>query len=129
MRVLNRALFLGLTTLITGLGACQQHPEPAQVSPDPRRHVVMPAPGDTEDSVLALNGPPDRQTRADSLDLWVYARMTPEGRGIRLRNSMIWFQNGTVVDTATGGAYTEPTPTFPPAFPDSSRAQTAPHQH
>lgn len=108
----SRTFACALAALVVGPSACHRiDGEPP--APLVLREFVVPDDAVTEDSVLALNGPPQRRERVDGLEMWVCSRSMPEGVGLRSTTAIVWFRNGAVLRTEVREGFTVPTPTFP----------------
>lgn len=110
IRILRRVLATGWLALT--VSGCHRADD-GGLSPRIAQPFIIPSPGTAADSVLAVNGPPDRRERSDSLDFWVYARSVPEGTVLRNRTATVWFRRGVVVRTDVRDVHVVPTPTIP----------------
>jgi hypothetical protein len=111
-RMRSHAIVLGLAALVLGPSACAHTREEAP-SPLVTQEFVIPDAGVSQDSVLALNGAPERREQVDDQEMWVYSRFQPEGSRLRSKVTTVWFREGVVhrTEVREGGAV--PTPTFP----------------
>lgn len=119
MRPRSKLLRLAAAVLTVLGGACYS-PAPIQLAPNAMRELVLPAAGQTEAAVVALNGDPDHREQVGGLEMWVYARTLPPVADLRSRSALVWFRDGIVVRAGLSGGFSAPNPTFPTPQPQDS---------
>jgi hypothetical protein len=110
----SRTILLRIAAVAVAIAssACH-HAERLDLDPDAMRELVVPAIGQTEAAVVALNGGPDHREKADDGEMWVYARTLPAVGDLRSRSAIVWFRDGVVVRVGVSGGFSAPNPTFP----------------
>lgn len=114
MRMHRTLAGIAAVALMAATSACR-HEQPGGLSPNLLRALVVPAPGQTDSAVVAMNGAPDLREHVADRELWVYNRAAPDGLGLRRTTAAVWFREGIVVDVNVTSSVFTPSPTIPDA--------------
>jgi hypothetical protein len=121
MKSSSALLLFGAAVL--ALGACHRAETPHGPEPLVVGEVVIPAAGQSQAEVVAMNGQPERRETVDGGEVWVYSRLIPDGLVLRSRTAQVRFRDGIVVGVGESTSTWTPNPTFP-----EREAQAAAHK-
>ena len=102
-----------LAATVLALGGCHRTEAPAGPEPLAVGKVVVPAAGQSQVQVVALNGQPERRESVDGGEVWVYSRVAPDGVAMRTQTAQVWFRDGIVVKVGESTSRWTPNPTLP----------------
>lgn len=108
----SSALLLLAAAVLAG-GACHRAEAPRAPGPLALGEVVVPAAGQSQAQVVALNGQPERREAVDGGEVWIYSRLVPKGKVLRRRTAQVRFRDGIVVEVGESTSTWTPNPTFP----------------
>ncbi|HST59677.1 MAG TPA: hypothetical protein VLK84_13330 [Longimicrobium sp.] len=108
----SSALFL-LAAAVLALGGCHRAEAPRGPEPLAVGKVVVPAAGQSQAQVVALNGQPERREAVEGGEVWIYSRLMADGLVLRSRTAQVRFRDGIVIEVGESTSAWTPNPTFP----------------